>query len=115
MSDALQAAIVVSIGPTLVGVAALVQATFAKREAAGANAAVNHKDVDAPSISDQVDRIDKRTVALTADLQAVSSDVADVRRVQAVIRTASSATERHLERHLAHHQAEEERREERDR
>lgn len=50
MSELVQAAFLGSLGPVLIGIAAVTQATFAKREAAAANRAVNHKDEDQPTL-----------------------------------------------------------------
>jgi hypothetical protein len=73
VTDPLFAAIAVSVGPTLVGLAALHQATLGKREAAAANKAVNNVN---PGDLRLVEKVDHFIV----EVKDMRSDVAYVKR-----------------------------------
>lgn len=74
----------------------------AKREAAGANRAVNHKTEGQPSIAEQVDRIDQWTKAFAHDVTEIRADLNDTRRVMNVARAEVADLGSRLNRHLAH-------------
>lgn len=74
----------------------------ARREAAGANRAVNHKVKGSSTISEQVDAIDERTKVLAYDFQTLKSDATHTRTVMTAVRSEVSDLRARLDRHLAH-------------
>lgn len=111
MSDALLVGIAASVGPTLIGVGAVVQATRGRREAAAANRAVNHQAPGSPSIVEKVDilgeqlELVKRLAEGTnEEVRTVTTEVASIREDMVLV--AEHAAELHVkvDRHLAYHQ-----------
>lgn len=90
-----------SVGPTLVGAAALVQATRSRREAAGANRAVNHQDAGQPTLMERVQHIDRRTIGLVDEATTLTSGLADCAEAVDVLGHK-------LDGHLAYHEVERE-------
>ena len=92
------AAVVVGLPATIAAYGSI----GAKREAAGANRAVNHKAEGSPSIAEQIEAIDARTKATAFDLTELRKDVGANSRVVGVIRTEMTSLSRRLDQHLAH-------------
>lgn len=64
-SEAVTVGIVTAVGPTLIGLAAFIQATFSKREAAAVNRAVNHVDDGKPTLYEHASSTAEALAAFT--------------------------------------------------
>lgn len=104
MSEQLLGQLVVAVGPTLVGLAALRQATLSKREAAAANRAVNHQGPDEPSLVEKVTSIDKRTAGMVDEMRTLSDGHDELNRGLTGCAVAIGEVGHKVDRHLAFHQ-----------
>lgn len=108
MSEVVQAAALASIGPTLIGVAAVVQSTLAKREAAGANRAVNHQGEDQPTLAERNSKIERIVTGMADEMKTLAEGHDEFNRGLTDCAVAIGEVGRKVDRHLAFHQEQQE-------
>lgn len=108
MSDLVIVACVGSIGPTLVGAAAFVQATRGRREAAAANRAVNHQGPNATTLVEKVDQLSVAAAGLADEQRTITADIGELHKGVARCAVEISEARQQLTTHLAQHQADHE-------
>lgn len=74
-SEVLIVGALASLGPTLMGLAAYLQARGARMEAAGANHAVNNQSPDSPTLLEKVDLLTEVSRGTNTEVQTLTDEV----------------------------------------